>query len=268
MIDAVEIVDAGAWEPTQGSCVVDARPSALFARAHLPSALTFDVTRHCSPDLASPAATRRIGDWLSAAGIRSTDRVVLYDDGSLMQVGCALQLLDRVCHSGVAMLDGGIRRWHSRGKPLTNAMQSSGSVAYAPRGERASVVSMEWIMERIGDGDVVFVDARSAGEYSGAERESQKAGHIPGAVHFDWVRTLAVDASGIASLRATDALRAELSSSGITPDKDVVVYCQRGLRSAQLYGVLRALGFPRVRNYAGSWAEWGNHPSTLVEVSR
>ena len=105
-------------------------------------------------------------------------------------------------------------------------------------------------------------DARGPLEYSGEKVLAAKGGHIPGAVNFEW--TAGMDLND--HLRIRHDIAEVLQKLGITPDKEVITHCQSHRRSGFTYLVAKALGYPRVKAYAGSWSEWGNHPDTPVEV--
>jgi thiosulfate/3-mercaptopyruvate sulfurtransferase len=110
---------------------------------------------------------------------------------------------------------------------------------------------------------VAIIDARSPAEYSGRDKRAERAGHIPGAVNLNW--TTAMDQPRKLRLKQEEVLRQMLSDLGVTPDKEVIVYCQTHHRSSHTYIMLKALGYPNVKAYPGSWAEWGNSPETPIE---
>jgi len=101
----------------------------------------------------------------------------------------------------------------------------------------------------------VIVDTRSREEFLGTDRRARHGGAIPGAVHRDWVDLYD---HGTGCMKPADDLREAFEPLGVTPDKEVTLYCNTGYRSAHGYLALRLLGYPRLRNYVGSWQEWGN----------
>ncbi|MBS0337194.1 MAG: sulfurtransferase, partial [Proteobacteria bacterium] len=114
----------------------------------------------------------------------------------------------------------------------------------------------------IGDAQAVIVDVRRESEHLGTEKRARRAGTVPGAVHIFWRDHL--DARG--AFRPADEIRALYASKGVTPDKTVIPFCQGGYRSASTFLALKSLGFPRVRNYVGSWGEWGNREDSKIVV--
>jgi len=110
---------------------------------------------------------------------------------------------------------------------------------------------------------VVILDARSPAEYNGTDVRAKRGGHILGAVNIDW--QLAISPDDLKVFKPAAELRRLFEAAGVTPDKEVITYCQTGVRSAHTLFVLRLLGYNRVRNYDGSWAEWGNNPELPIE---
>jgi thiosulfate/3-mercaptopyruvate sulfurtransferase len=121
------------------------------------------------------------------------------------------------------------------------------------------IATWQDVLARLGRASIV--DTRSDDEYFGRAVRAKRAGAIPGAVHLEWTRNLATDGR----FKAADELRAMYADAGIEPDREVVTYCQGGYRAAHTYLALRHLGFPRVRNYTGSWKEWGDREDLPIE---
>jgi thiosulfate/3-mercaptopyruvate sulfurtransferase len=243
--------------------VVDARPPFFYAQGHIPGAvnlpLFFIAGGHGEPDAEAIAAR------LGRAGIERSARLVLYDDGATPTASHAAFLLKYLGHDQVAVLDGGITRWAHEGRELTGEPIALPPTEY----EAGGILSDIWAgtgdvfaaMER---SDAVIVDVRSPAEYLGLHAGAARNGHIPGAVNVEWSNTLIAD-DGVPHLRSADELLALYGASGVTPDKDVIVYCQSGSRSTYSWMVLRSLGFEKVRNYGAGWQEWGNRPDTPIE---
>ena len=117
------------------------------------------------------------------------------------------------------------------------------------------------VHDRLGRPETAIVDTRSTAEYSGEQVRAKRGGAIPGAVHLEWTNNLAPDGH----FKAIDDLRAMYEGLGVTSDREVITYCQGGYRAAHTYLALRRLGYPNVRNYTGSWKEWGDRVDLPIE---
>jgi thiosulfate/3-mercaptopyruvate sulfurtransferase len=126
------------------------------------------------------------------------------------------------------------------------------------------VADWRHVRDHLGHADTVIVDTRSDAEYFGEEVRAARGGAIPGAVHLEWKQNLAADGR----YKTDDELRRMYEALGVTPDREVVTYCQGGYRAAHTYLALKRLGYPRLRNYTWSWKEWGDRPDLPIERVR
>jgi thiosulfate/3-mercaptopyruvate sulfurtransferase len=195
----------------------------------------------------------------------ATPLVVVDADGGALAAR-ARTTAQALGYPDVRVLDGGLAGWRAAGRPTVQGINVPSKVF----GERAlhelktPQISPGELAERIARGDdMVIVDTRTPAEYRGETRRAERAGHIPGAVNFDWMN--AIDQARNLRLKPADELKRALTGLGVTPDKEIIAYCQTHHRSAHTYIVLKSLGYPRVRGYPGSWSEWGNSPETPIE---
>jgi thiosulfate/3-mercaptopyruvate sulfurtransferase len=245
--------------------VIDLRPAELFATGHIAGAVHLDLWGVSLIDT-DPAPLRAflfiIEHQFAIRGVTNECPVVVYDEQSGIRAARAFWFLEYFGHPDVRMLDGGFGAWTRAG----GAIRRDATVPQPSDWHATPVPSRlaTWrdVQARLGDPDAVLLDTRSDSEYEGTTIRARRGGAIPGAVHIEWTRAL--DQEG--AFRPPGELRRLFESAGVTPDRDVVTYCQGGYRGAHAYVALRLLGYPRVRNYLGSWREWGDREDLPIEV--
>ncbi|HEY2432603.1 MAG TPA: sulfurtransferase [Vicinamibacterales bacterium] len=244
--------------------VLDLRPAEDFAAGHLPGAVHLDLWGLSLVDT-DPAPLKAfmwiIDHLLNLRGVDAATPVVVYDHQSGMRAARAFWFLEYFGHAQVQVLDGGFGAWVSAGLPVTREAAAPALSAWsgAPRAE--TLATWRDVQARLGSADAVILDTRSDEEYHGTLVRAKRGGRIPGAAHVEWKRNLASDGS----FKPAAELRALYEQAGVTPDKEIVAYCQGGYRAAHAYLALRLLGYPRVRNYTGSWKEWGDREELPIE---
>lgn len=241
-----------------GLAVIDTRPAELFAQGRLPGARHFDLY-FVNTDDTDPAPlaafTRMWANLLGWRGVSPNDTIVFYGGFTDMCAARGYWFCEYLGHCEVHVLDGGIAAWTEAGLPLETESDPPAPVKYAADPAMARVAGYQDILEADGDPGKVIVDTRSREEFLGTDRRARRGGAIPGAVHRNWV-DLYDHATGC--MKPAEDLRDAFEPLGVTPDKDITLYCNTGYRSAHGYLALRLLGYPRLRNYVGSWQEWGN----------
>ena len=251
---------ASAEPPT----LIDLRPAEVFAQGHLPGAVHLDLFGVSLIDT-GPAPLSAflwmVGHLLVSRGVSAERTVVVYDDQSGMRAARAFWFLEFFGHPDPRVLDGGVSAWLRQGLTTTTRTVSplKGTWEVGRVDERLATWSD--VVASLGRDDVVILDTRSDAEYYGSQIRAKRGGAIPGAVHIEWTQNL--DDEGI--FRTAAGLRDLYAEKGITRDREVVAYCQGGYRAAHSYLALRLLGYPRVRNYIGSWKEWGDRADLPVE---
>ncbi len=245
--------------------LVDLTSAARYSTGHIPGARFVDPKRTQLGQPPAPGLLPAQADLETLFGElgHNPDAVyVVYDDEGGGWAGRFIWLLDVIGHSNYHYLDGGLLSW------LDEGLRVSVEVP-APVAGRASLTlhdeptaTREYLQSRLGAADLAIWDARGPLEYSGEKVVAARGGHIPGAVNFEW--TAGMDPAR--NLRIRKDMPQILKQLGITPDKEIITHCQTHHRSGFTYLVAKALGYPRVKGYAGSWGEWGNHPDTPIEL--
>ena len=247
--------------------LIDLRPVEEYAAGHLPGAVHLDLfgvslvdTSHAPLD----AFLWIIAHLLVSRGVSGDRLVVVYDDRSGIRAARALWFLELFDHPHARLLDGGYAAWQRTGLPTTTeaVAPEKGDWQVGQVGER--LATWRDVEDRLGRADVVMLDTRSDGEYYGTNVRAKRGGAVPGAVHVEWTRNLGPDGS----YKPADELSAMYAEQGVTADREVVAYCQGGYRAAHSYVALRLLGYPKVRNYLGSWKEWGDREDLPIEQPR
>ncbi len=245
---------------------VDENPD-LYDEGHIPGAIKL----HWRDDLQDPVERDLVekdafDQLMGSRGISNETTLVLYGDKNNWFAAYAYWYLKIYGHQDVRILDGGRQKWIDESRELTTAEAQVSPASYSAR-ERDETIRARRDAVRETIGRDALVDVRSPQEYSGEliaapgyEQEgAQRAGHIPTAQSIPWAQAVKDDGT----FKSADDLRELYGAKGITPDRSVTAYCRIGERSAHTWFVLRELlGYEDVRNYDGSWTEWGN----LIDV--
>jgi thiosulfate/3-mercaptopyruvate sulfurtransferase len=187
---------------------------------------------------------------------------VVYDEQSGIRAARAFWFLEYFGHPSVRLLDGGFQAWTSSGLPVETSAAPAPKSDWTGTREAGTLATWREVREAIGRPDAVVLDTRTDGEHAGTTVRAKRGGAVPGAVHIEWVRNL----SGSGDFKPAAELKQMYEDAGVTPDREVITYCQGGYRAAHSYLALRLLGYPRIRMYVGSWKEWGDREDLPIEV--
>ncbi|MBI2919407.1 MAG: sulfurtransferase [Chloroflexi bacterium] len=243
--------------------VVDVRAAEKYQEGHVPGALNLALAQVTitQPVTGMAAPPEKFAEVMGSLGIGNNSRVVIYDDNAL-SAARLFWLLDYYGHQQVSLLNGGYPKWAAENREVTKIATRTTPGSFTAQADPNKVATKQDVLDRLNNPGIAVVDARTPKEYTGEDVRSARGGRIPGAVNINWTDTLVPQT---AVFKPASELRDMLSKAGVTPDKEAISYCQTGVRAAVDYLVLRLLGYPKVRNYDGSWVEWGNDPNTPIE---
>jgi thiosulfate/3-mercaptopyruvate sulfurtransferase len=240
-----------------------------YDEAHIPGALWVDhfadLLRNGDESSGEVLTPAQFAALMSRLGIAPQTTVVWYGDRHSSYATRGYWTMDYYRHPGdIFVLAGGRERWIAERRPVARDVTAVVPAPYPLPLTRDDANRAGWqrVRDAIGNPAAVILDVRSPEEYDGTNRRARRGGHIPGAVNIEWTQAMAGDNV----LRSPDALRRLYEHAGVTPDKEVIAHCQLGVRASHTWFVLKhVLGYPDVRNYDGSWQEWGNRDDLPVE---
>lgn len=244
----------------------------LYEVGHIPGAVKIDWLQDLNDPIKRDYIDRaRFEKLLSKAGIGSNTRVLFYGDKNNWWACYALWVFELFGFNNTAIINGGRQKWIDEGRELSKEVPSypATQVTAADRDDHSIRAFRDDVVEHL-DKKLPMVDVRSPGEYSGEllaipgypQEGALRGGHIPGAKSIPWAKAVTEKAT----FKTPQDLKALFETQGITPDRDIIAYCRIGERSSLTWFVLTyLLGYPNVRNYDGSWTEWGNLVGAPIE---
>ncbi len=244
----------------------------LYETGHIPGSVKMDwftvLQDPVRRDFVDKAAFETL---CSTLGIANDTTVVFYGDKSNWFACYSLWLFEYYGHKDCKIMDGGRLKWEQEERPMTKAVPSYTASSYTAQAHDPSIRAFrEGVFTHV-DANKPLVDVRSPQEFSGEllhmpgypQEGAQRGGHIPGAQSIPWVQATN-ESDG--TFKSANDLKALYEGHGITPDKDIIAYCRIGERSSHTWFALtHLLGYPSVKNYDGSWTEWGNLVDAPIE---
>lgn len=244
----------------------------LYGKGHIPGAQPINWhTELNDPLVRDYLNTASFAALLESKGISNDTTVILYGDKNNWWATYTFWVFKLFDHPDVRILDGGRQKWEAQGRPYTTELPNVPKGIYtAPaRDDQRIRAFRDQVHAHQAEG-LPLVDVRSAAEFSGEklhmpeypQEGSLRGGHIPGAKNIPWASAVREDGT----FKPVTELKALYEAQGFTPDKDIITYCRIGERSSHTWFVLtQLLGYPQVRNYDGSWTEWGNLVNSPIE---
>ncbi len=251
---------------------VDYDPTSNYNQGHIPNSVLFDWKKDINDPLKRDILQQKqLEDLFSKSGITDSTILVLYGDFNNWFAAFAFWVFKYYRVKDVRILNGGRKKWIEEDKPLTKEVASfTRSNFKASLPDETLRVYVDDVRKALGNSKIGLVDVRGPKEFTGEvlappeypTEHAQRGGHIPGAANVPWAQAVKEDGT----FKSVEELETLYKPKGITPDKEIITYCRIGERSSHTWFVLKyLLGYKDVRNYDGSWTEWGNLIRTPIE---
>ncbi|MBI3952923.1 MAG: sulfurtransferase [Chloroflexi bacterium] len=245
--------------------------TAAYEQGHAPGAVGWNWTNQTQDTVRRDILNKeQLEKLLSQSGISNDSTIVLYGDNNNWFAAYAFWLLKIYGHQDVRLMNGGRKKWLEEKRPTATEVAKLQPASYRAKSPDLSLrASWQYVHDGLGKASRALVDVRSPAEFKGEIlappgllETAQRPGHIPGAASIPWSQAVKEDAT----FKSADELKQLYGAKGITPEKDVVAYCRIGERSSHTWFVLKhLLGYEKVRNYDGSWTEWGSMVGMPIE---
>ena len=261
-------------DPNVRLAEVDYDPKSNYMLGHVPGAALFDWRQ----DINDPITRNVLGkqecqNLLQNAGINDDTTLVLYGDFNNWFAAFAFWVFKYYGYKDLRLMNGGRKKWLLEDRPLTKDIpQQYPKGNFKASGPDNNIrVFLNYVKQSLDTKDRKLVDVRSPKEFTGEilappeypTEHAQRGGHIPGAANIPWGQAVN---DGDGTFKSVDELKKLYEAKDITPDKEIIAYCRIGERSSHTWFVLKyLLGYPNVKNYDGSWTEWGNMIANEIE---
>jgi thiosulfate/3-mercaptopyruvate sulfurtransferase len=245
--------------------------TAAYDQGHVPGSVGWNwTTELCDTLVRDIVPQAKLEELLGRSGITPRTTIVLYGDNNNWFAAWAFWQLKVYGHEDVRIMNGGRKKWLAEGRELETTTKAPAAATYKAKDPDLSIRAfLSEVQRSLGKPGTVLVDVRSPQEFTGEilappglPETCQRGGHIPGAKSIPWAKACNDDGT----FKSVPELQTLYGAQAVTPDKDVIAYCRIGERSSHTWFVLKyLLGYPKVKNYDGSWTEWGNLVGAPVE---
>jgi thiosulfate/3-mercaptopyruvate sulfurtransferase len=253
--------------------VIDVRQSWVsYLQNHVPGAVWLNVETLRAQQGELPfqlLSGPEYGELFRRLGVTPYDTVVIYSAGDQLDIDATFVawLLASSGASSVRVLDGGYAKWELEAREVTQfyPRRPVPNERFRPKAFHPPVASLEDVKAAVTGSGLLVVDARPPEQYSGAAGAQRRRGHIPGAVNHPWKDDLEKPDLALVWKRP-EALRAAYAAQGITPDREIILYCNSSTEASHVFFALRyLLGYPKVRIFVGSWTQWSEREDLPIE---
>jgi thiosulfate/3-mercaptopyruvate sulfurtransferase len=263
-------VDQHKNDPKVRVAEVDYDPTANYALGHVPGSVLIDWKADINDPLTRNIVTKQACEsLLQRVGVNDDTTLVLYGDFNNWFAAFAFWVFKYYGYKDVRLMNGGRKKWLEEDKPVTKDIPSHAKGNFKASEPDSSIrVFLRYVRDTLGS--KILVDVRGPKEFTGEilappeypTEHAQRGGHIPSAVNIPWGQAVNEDGT----FKSADELQKLYQSKGVAADKEVISYCRIGERSSHTWFVLKyLLGYPNVKNYDGSWTEWGNMIDNPIE---
>jgi thiosulfate/3-mercaptopyruvate sulfurtransferase len=263
-------VDQHKNDPKVRVAEVDYDPTANYELGHVPGSVLIDWKADINDPVTRNIVTKQACEsLLQRVGVNDDTTLVLYGDFNNWFAAFAFWVFKYYGYKDVRLMNGGRKKWLEEDKPVTKDIPSHAKGNFKASEPDSSIrVFLKYVRDTLGS--KILVDVRGPKEFTGEilappeypTEHAQRGGHIPGAVNIPWGQAVNEDGT----FKSADELQKLYQSKGVAADKEVISYCRIGERSSHTWFVLKyLLGYPNVKNYDGSWTEWGNMIDNPIE---
>jgi len=251
---------------------VDYDPTANYNLGHIPSAVLIDWMKDMNDPVSRDILSKQqLQEVLGKAGVTSETKLMLYGDFNNWFAAFVYWIFNYYGIQNVVLMNGGRKKWLAEDRPVTRDIPSYARTTFTVKTTNENLRTyLDYVKQSMKKPNKVLVDVRSPAEFTGQvtappeypNEHAQRGGHIPGAVNIPWSQAVKEDGT----FKPVEELAKLYQSKGVTADKEVITYCRIGERSSFTWFVLKyLLGYPNVKNYDGSWTEWGNMVRNTIE---